>query len=62
MKLEFKDMTDTEKKPKGAGKSSFELIDPNTLTETLPIKPGSVVLDLTCVTHEPPYTEPYVRW
>ena len=41
-------MTDTQKKPKGAGKSSFELIDPNILTETLPIKPGSVVLDLAC--------------
>lgn len=48
MKLELKDMTDTQKKPKGAGKSSFELIDPNILTETLPIKPGSVVLDLAC--------------
>lgn len=41
-------MTDTQKKPKGAGKSSFELIDPNILTETLPVKPGSVVLDLAC--------------
>jgi len=46
--LELKDMTDTQKKPKGAGKSSFELIDPNILTETLPVKPGSVVLDLAC--------------
>jgi len=41
-------MTNTQKKPKGAGKSSFELIDPNILTETLPVKPGSVVLDLAC--------------
>ena len=41
-------MTDTQKKPKGAGKSSFELIDPNILTAVLPLKPGSVVLDLAC--------------
>jgi len=41
-------MNDPQKKPKGAGKSSFELINPNILTDTLPVKPGSVVLDLAC--------------
>jgi len=41
-------MDNTEKKPKGAGKSSFELIDSNKLRSTLPIKPGSVVIDLAC--------------
>jgi ubiquinone/menaquinone biosynthesis C-methylase UbiE len=41
-------MNDTHKKPKGAGKSSFELINPNILTDMLPVKPGSVVLDLAC--------------
>jgi len=41
-------MMDTQKKPKGAGKSSFELIDPDILKENLPINPGSVVLDLAC--------------
>lgn len=41
-------MDDTNRKPKGAGKSSFELVDPNILTDTLPVKPGSVVLDLAC--------------
>lgn len=41
-------MTDTQKKPKGAGKSSFELIDPNILTDILALDPGSVVLDLAC--------------
>ena len=41
-------MADIQKMPKGAGKSSFELIDPKILAETLPIKPGSVVLDLAC--------------
>ena len=35
-------------KPKGAGKSSFELINPEKLIETLPLKKGSVVLDLAC--------------
>ncbi len=39
---------DTYKKPKGAGKSSFELIDSNKLTDILPLKTGSVVLDLAC--------------
>ncbi len=41
-------MDNTEKKPKGAGKSSFELIDSEKLRSTLPIKPGSVVIDLAC--------------
>jgi len=41
-------MADIQKMPKGAGKSSFELIDPEILAEALPIKPGSVVLDLAC--------------
>jgi ubiquinone/menaquinone biosynthesis C-methylase UbiE len=41
-------MRDNVKKPKGAGKSSFELIDSKILTDTLPLKPGSVVLDLAC--------------
>jgi len=41
-------MTDDHKKPKGAGKSSFELIIPDKLTDMLPLKPGSTVLDLAC--------------
>ena len=41
-------MEDTPRKPKGAGKSSFEFIDPNLLKTVLPIKPGSAVLDLAC--------------
>ncbi len=41
-------MNDTHKKPKGAGKSSFELINPKILTDMLPVEPGSVVLDLAC--------------
>jgi ubiquinone/menaquinone biosynthesis C-methylase UbiE len=41
-------MNDTHKKPKGAGKSSFELINPKILTDMLPVKPGFVVLDLAC--------------
>lgn len=41
-------MNDSAMKPKGAGKSSFELIDSNILTDVLPLKPGSVVLDLAC--------------
>ena len=41
-------MNDAHKKPKGAGKSSFELIDPKILTDILQVKPGSVVLDLAC--------------
>ncbi len=36
------------KKPKGAGKSSFELIDSNLLKAVLPIQSGSSVLDLAC--------------
>lgn len=35
-------------KPKGAGKSSFELIDSKTLADALAVRPGSVVLDLAC--------------
>jgi len=38
----------TDKKPKGAGKSSFELIDSDKLTDMLPLKSGSTVLDLAC--------------
>jgi len=38
----------TEKNPKGAGKSSFELIDSDKLKSTLPIKSGSVAIDLAC--------------
>jgi ubiquinone/menaquinone biosynthesis C-methylase UbiE len=41
-------MTDDHKKPKGAGKSSFELINPDKLTDMLQLKPGSTVLDLAC--------------
>ncbi len=41
-------MDNTDKKPKGAGKSSFKLIDSNKLKTILPIKSGSVVIDLAC--------------
>ena len=41
-------MTDDHKKPKGAGKSSLELINSDKLTDTLPLNPGSTVLDLAC--------------
>ncbi|MCM2285568.1 MAG: methyltransferase domain-containing protein [Desulfobacula sp.] len=41
-------MDDTPKKPKGAGKSSFEFMDPDLLKAALPVGPGSVVLDLAC--------------
>ncbi|MDZ7663798.1 MAG: hypothetical protein U5K27_00440 [Desulfotignum sp.] len=37
-----------EKQPKGAGKSSFELIDLKKISDVLPVKSGSVVLDLAC--------------
>jgi hypothetical protein len=37
-------MNDTHKHPKGAGKSSFELINTKILADILPVKPGSVVL------------------
>jgi ubiquinone/menaquinone biosynthesis C-methylase UbiE len=37
-----------EKKPKGAGKSSFELIDLKKFSDVLPVKSGSTVLDLAC--------------
>jgi 23S rRNA U2552 (ribose-2'-O)-methylase RlmE/FtsJ len=36
------------KNPKGAGKSSFDLIDLKKNSDVLPVKPGSVVLDLAC--------------
>jgi ubiquinone/menaquinone biosynthesis C-methylase UbiE len=35
-------------KPKGAGKSSFELIDTQILEQMLPIHKGSAILDLAC--------------
>lgn len=35
-------------KPKGAGKSSFELINTDILKQMLPIHQGSVILDLAC--------------
>ncbi len=35
-------------KPKGAGKSSFQLIDTQILEQMLPIHKGSVILDLAC--------------
>ncbi|MBU0993486.1 MAG: methyltransferase domain-containing protein [Proteobacteria bacterium] len=38
----------TNTKPKGAGKSSFELIDANKLADNLPLKKGLVILDLAC--------------
>lgn len=41
-------MDNIQKPPKGAGKSSFELIDSDKLRSALPIKPGSVVIDLAC--------------
>jgi ubiquinone/menaquinone biosynthesis C-methylase UbiE len=41
-------MDNSHKKPKGAGKSSFDLIDSNKFKATLPIKSGSVVIDLAC--------------
>lgn len=46
--MEIEYMDDTHKKPKGAGKSSFDLIDSERLMDMLPVKPGSVVLDLAC--------------
>ena len=41
-------MTENQQSPKGAGKSSFELINSDLLKNELPLKPGSVVLDLAC--------------
>ncbi|MCD4735741.1 MAG: class I SAM-dependent methyltransferase [Bacteroidales bacterium] len=41
-------MTDDHKKPKGAGKSSFEMIDSDKLKDMLPLRSGSTVLDLAC--------------
>ena len=34
--------------PKGAGKSSFELINTDILKQMLPVRQGSVILDLAC--------------
>ncbi len=47
-KLWWDKMTVERSKPKGAGKSSFDLINPATLAQVLPAGPGSVVLDLAC--------------
>lgn len=41
-------MTNEPNKPKGAGKSSFELINSDILKDVLPVKAGSAVLDLAC--------------
>jgi len=41
-------MDNSHKKPKGAGKSSFDLIDSNKFKTSLPVKSGSVVIDLAC--------------
>ena len=41
-------MTNEQKNPKGAGKSSFDLINSDILKDVLPVKSGSVVLDLAC--------------
>ncbi|MCP4553519.1 MAG: class I SAM-dependent methyltransferase [Bacteroidetes bacterium] len=41
-------MDNPNEKPKGAGKSSFELIDSDKLRTALPIKSGSAVIDLAC--------------
>lgn len=41
-------MHHSHEKPKGAGKSSFELIDSARLKTLVPVKPGSVVIDLAC--------------
>jgi ubiquinone/menaquinone biosynthesis C-methylase UbiE len=46
--MEHQDMNEVQKRPKGAGKSSFELIDSNILKDALPVNPGAVVLDLAC--------------
>ncbi len=41
-------MTSKQIMPKGAGKSSFDLINSDLLKDVLPLKPGAVVLDLAC--------------
>lgn len=41
-------MNHSHKKPKGAGKSSFDLIDSGKLKTLLPVNPGSVIIDLAC--------------
>ena len=38
----------SETKPPGAGKSSFDLIEPAKLLEELPLKSGITFLDLGC--------------
>ena len=41
-------MAGDQKKPKGAGKSSFDLINSDILKDVLPLKTGSIILDLAC--------------
>jgi len=41
-------MTDHPHPPHGAGKSSYDLIDPEKLFPALHLKPGEAVLDLGC--------------
>ena len=41
-------MTNHPHPPHGAGKSSFDLIEPDKLFATLQVQPGDVVLDLGC--------------
>ncbi|WP_413835886.1 class I SAM-dependent methyltransferase [Desulfobacula sp.] len=41
-------MNENKNKPKGAGKSSFELINSDILKNSLLLKPGSAALDLAC--------------
>jgi ubiquinone/menaquinone biosynthesis C-methylase UbiE len=41
-------MTQPPRPPHGAGKSSFDLIDPDKLFPVLHLKPGKAVLDLGC--------------
>jgi ubiquinone/menaquinone biosynthesis C-methylase UbiE len=41
-------MTNDLQRPKGAGQSSFELIDSEILLRALPVTTGSAVLDLAC--------------
>lgn len=38
----------TNKLPKGAGKSSFELVEPSKLMANLPVEPGSIIMDIAC--------------
>lgn len=41
-------MPEKQKNPKGAGKSSFDLINSDILKDVLPVKTGSIALDLAC--------------